>query len=325
MASWGVRTAGLVALGWLAACGPPRHTAGASGVDIDAEQLMADVFVLAADDMEARLVGTPGSARARAYVEMRFAEAGIRPFPGGYLQPFTFEDDETGEAIEGVNVLGVIEGARADRVIVVSAHYDHEGVKNGEIYNGADDNASGVAALLQIAQRFAGRAPQHTLVFAAFDAEEGQHAGATQFVADPPVAFGTIALNVNLDMVSQSEVDELYLAGGFHSPWLSPWLEWIANDASVTLLQGHDSPAWGEGQDWTWESDHDAFHAAGVPFLYFGVEDHPRYHQPTDDPETIPVDFFVRSTASIVRAVEILDQELDAVVEARAVWREAQP
>jgi Zn-dependent M28 family amino/carboxypeptidase len=311
----------LAALLCLAGCGRAGET-GEADFAVDAERLMADVRVLAADDMEGRFVGTPGSARARAYIERRFVEIGIRPFGASHLDPFSFVDEATGEHFDAVNVVGLIEGASAEHVIVITAHYDHEGVKDGEIYNGADDNASGVAAMLEVARRFAERPPAHTIVFAAFDGEEDYHAGAMRFVAAPPVPFETIALNVNLDMVSQSAVDELYLAGGRHAPWLAPWLEWIGHEASVTLIQGHDggNP---EQEDWTTESDHDVFHAAGVPFVYFGVEDHPYYHQPTDDPETIPVDFFARSTATILRAVEILDAELDAVVEARTVWEAA--
>jgi Zn-dependent M28 family amino/carboxypeptidase len=321
----------LAALLASAACGGEQAEEG-DAFAVDAAQLMADVRTLAADDMEGRGVGTPGGARARTYVEGRFIEAGIAPLGASYSHRFTFAHEDTGETLEGVNVVGLIRGVVQgdigggpdERVIVVSAHYDHEGIKDGAIHNGADDNASGVAAMLQIARRFAEDPPVHTLVFVAFDAEEDGHNGAGAFVADPPFPRETIALNVNLDMVSQSAADELYVAGGRHAPWLAPWLEWIANDASVTLLQGHDG-ADPEQDDWSDESDHGAFHAAGIPFLYFGVEDHAYYHQPTDDPETIPVDFFTRSTATIVRAVEILDAELDAILAARADWEAGRP
>jgi len=289
----------------------------------NAEQLMADLSTLAADDMEGRRIGSAGGVRARDYIVARFAEIGVpaprgEPFDGRYRQAFSYDSERYGARLDGSNVVGVIAGDDPSRTIVITAHYDHEGVIDGAIYNGADDNASGVAALLAVAEAFVADPPRHTLVLAALDAEEDGHVGVTTLLANPPVVYATIALNVNLDMVSQSDRDELYVAGASHAPWLAPWLEWIAHEAPVTLLQGHDSPAAGEDQDWTTESDHEAFFAAGIPFVYFGVEDHAHYHQPSDDADTIPVEFFTRSVATILMAVRRFDAELDAIELARA-------
>lgn len=292
---------------------------GAFELPIAADQVLADVATLAADDMEGRAVGSPGGVKARNYVHARFAQVGIQPFGESLLQPFSYESERHG-AVEGANLVGFIPGELDAPMIVVTAHYDHVGVIDGEIYNGADDNASGVAVLLEAARHFALAPPRHSIVFAALDAEEDGKAGARHLVANLPVPLASVALNVNLDMLSQSDRDELFAAGAFHSPWLAPWLEQIADEAAVVLLQGHDSPSWGESQDWTTESDHAAFHDVGTPFVYFGVEDHPRYHQPSDDADAIPVDFFLRAAATVVHAISVFDADLEAIEAARATW-----
>lgn len=279
------------------------------------DHLLDDVRILSADDMEGRAVDTPGSAKARAYIEQRFGEAGIDAIKGDdYEQPFIFT--EKGAAHQGVNIVGRIEGtarSHAKHVLVVTAHYDHLGIVNGEIYNGADDNASGVAALLAIAADFAANPPRHDVIFAALDAEEGGNRGARVLVSDPPVPLSTMALNVNLDMLSRSDKNELYAAGASHFPFMKGRLEAIATRAPVSLKLGHDTPAWGEGQDWTVEGDHVAFNEKGIPWVYFGVEDHLDYHKPTDDFATIPVDFFRRSAATVLMAVRSFDDDLDAI------------
>ena len=113
-------------------------------------------------------------------------------------------------------------------------------------------------------------------------------------------------------MVSRSDKNELYAAGAFRTPALRPYLEQIAVSAPVTLKLGHDDPALGR-DDWTTQSDHMAFHQIGKPWVYFGVEDHPDYHRPTDDFGAIPQDFFRRSAATVEQAVRVFDQNLDSM------------
>ena len=281
---------------------------------LDAAQLLADARTLSADDMEGRAVGTPGGERARAYVVRRFKELGLKPFGESYARPFKFtHNTRAGQRErEGANVVGYVRGtASPDSYMVVSAHYDHVGVQGGQIYNGADDNASGVAGLLAAAAHFARRPPRHSIIFAAFDAEEAGLRGASAFVADPPVPLSQIALNVNLDMIGRNERGELYAAGAHHHPELRPLVARVAARAPVKLLQGHDDPKLGR-DDWTLQSDQGAFHRAGVPFLYFGVEDHRDYHKPTDDFENLSPEFFVRAAETALAAVELLDAELPA-------------
>lgn len=298
----------------LAACSTAPAPPPAEAVEAadDGDTLIDDVRILADDTMQGRSPDTKGSRMARGYIEYRFEEIGVEPVGESYEQAFVFT--RNGVARNGVNIIGRIPGtSRSKKVMVVTAHYDHLGVVNGQIFNGADDNASGVVGLLAVAQALVDNPPRHDVLLAAVDAEEEGAKGSRVLVSDPPVPLDRIALNVNLDMLSKSDRGELYAAGAAHWPFMKGRLEALAARAPVTLKLGHDSAQWGESQDWTSESDHVAFHEKGIPWVYFGVEDHPEYHQPTDRFSTIPQDFFHRSAQTVVEAVRAFDRELDDI------------
>lgn len=299
-----------------AACAPAGSGSSSAAVTqpgttaIDSARLMHDIGVLAHDSMEGRLVGTPGNARARLFLERSFRDHGLEPIGGTtYLHPFTFTRRDT--SITGVNVVGAVTGTEQPaRYIVITAHYDHVGTRDGEIYNGADDNASGTAALLAMADYFAHNRPRHSIIFAALDAEEGGLRGARAFVESPPVPLTSIVLNVNMDMVGRNDAGELYVAGTHHYPQLLPFIEQTAGTAEVKLIPGHDRPSANASDDWTTASDHAAFHRAGIPFLYFGVEDHADYHRPTDEIGGIQPGFYARAVRTVLSAVLVLDTSL---------------
>jgi hypothetical protein len=296
-----------------AGCAPSGATvatATETSVAIDSVRLMHDISVLAHDSMEGRLVGTAGAARARTFLVRSFRDRGIQPISATtYEYPFTFTRNDT--SVTGVNVVGQVRGAsEPERYIVITAHYDHVGVRNGEIYNGADDNASGTAALLAIANHFTRNQPRHSIIFAALDAEEGGLRGARAFVDTPPVPLESIVLNVNMDMVGRNDAGELYVAGARHYPQLLPYIQRVAQGAEVSLIPGHDQPGPRPSDDWTNASDHAAFHGAGIPFLYFGVEDHADYHQPSDELSGIQPGFYARAVRTVLAAVLLLDAEL---------------
>lgn len=269
---------------------------------LDTDRLITDLETLASDEMEGRLTGTEGNRKAREFIIQRFEEEGAKAFQGSFTHEFIFPSGEE-ETSTGINVVGVIEG-KSDSVIVVSAHYDHLGVREGEIFNGTDDNASGTSALIAMIDYFAKAQPNHTLVFAAFDKEEGGLRGARAFVEDS-VFLEKVVLNVNMDMISQNTVNELYAVGTSHYPHFKPVLESIET-GEISLLFGHDTPDLGYN-DWTSASDHGAFHAKGVPFIYFGVEDHEHYHKATDEFATVPLEFYKSSVQVILNAVIALD------------------
>jgi Zn-dependent M28 family amino/carboxypeptidase len=245
-------------------------------------------------------VGTPGGRAARTYIQRELEKAGVRPFAGGWFQEFI---PEAGAA----NVVGWVEGTeKPDRFIVLSAHYDHLGSRNGLIFPGADDNASGTAALLEIARILAVSPLRHSVIFAAFDAEEGGMIGSSAFVADPPVPVNSLVLNVNMDMISRNRAGEIYVAGPYHFPFLADHVRATASRSAITVRMGHDQPV-PASEDWTGQSDHLAFFDRRIPFAYFGVEDHPDYHRPTDTFENTDPGFFVRATATVLDFLKEMD------------------
>ncbi len=269
----------------------------------NSKRLIEDLRTLAADDMEGRSPDRSSIAKARDYVKKRLAESGLEV----ERQDFEIKLRNATNVLAGVNFFGQIKGRKyPEKYLVITAHYDHDGIRNGQIYNGADDNASGTAALFAIASYFQKNTPDHSLLFVAFDAEEKGLLGARHFVANLPVKKESIVLNINMDMIARGDKGELYAAGAFLYPQFRPALEAVQKKAKVKLLLGHDDPKLGR-DDWTNQSDHAAFHREKIPFIYFGVEDHPDYHKPTDDFEKIDPDFYVRAVETIIEAIKQID------------------
>jgi Zn-dependent M28 family amino/carboxypeptidase len=277
----------------------------ATTTQLDTDQLIEDLRFISSDATEGRRTGTDGNKIAREYIVTRFEEEGALPFQGSYTHDFTFTNRRSQEEVKSVNVIATIEG-KSDSMIVITAHYDHLGKQDSLIFNGTDDDASGTAALLAMADYFAKEKPNHTLIFAAFDAEEMGLQGARAFVKDS-MLLSKVKLNINMDMISNNDSSEIYAAGTYHYPATKPVLESI-DTGNLTLSFGHDSPDLGYN-DWTNSSDHGPFHAKGVPFVYFGVEDHENYHKHTDDFETIPQDFYKASVQLILNAILAFDKQ----------------
>lgn len=284
-------------------------TSGVAAVRPDTGAVMADLRWLAHADRAGRAPETGGSAEARRFVERRFRQLGLEAFADGYVQPFTYAHRRDSSTVVAANVVGVLRGSvHPDSVIVVTAHYDHVGTSGGSVFHGADDNASGVAGLLAAAAYFARHRPQRTLVFVALDAEERGLQGARHFVAQPPVPLAHVRLNVNLDMIGRADAGAIYVAGTSYTPRLRPVVEAAtAGIDGLAVRFGHDTPGTGR-DDWTGQSDHAAFHRAGVPFLYFGVEDHPDYHRPTDTSDKIRPETLASTVEAVVRTLVRLDE-----------------
>ena len=270
----------------------------------DSTSLFQNLKHLSADDMEGRKTGSEGGKKARAYIIEQLKKIGVVEFVPGYEQPFTIT--QSSGTITGTNILGVFPGKKKE-TIVISAHYDHLGVRNNLVYNGTDDNASGTSALLAMAEYFKKHKPTHRLIFAFFDAEEMGLKGSAHFVNNLDLQKENIVLNINLDMVSRNDKNELYASGGFSYPSIKKKLENLKTVKGITLRFGHDDPATGHN-DWTNQSDQYNFHQKKIPFVYFGVEDHPDYHRATDDFEKIDTTFYARSIETILMCVKTLDQ-----------------
>lgn len=269
----------------------------------DETQLLERLKTLSSDTFEGRRTGEKGSLLARAYIIKTFKELNVASFGSKYEHAFKFK--ARGKEFDAANVLAQVKGTEfPDTYIVVSAHYDHLGVKDGAIYNGADDDASGIAALFSFAEYLTKNPPKYTVVLAAFDGEELGLQGAYYFV--DKMKDAKILVNLNMDMISRSAKNELYVVGTPHNKKLKAIVDSFKNPTSSKLLIGHDG---NDGEEnWTTASDHGAFYKAKIPFLYFGNEDHAGYHNPSDDFENITPGFYKNAVQIILAVFTQIDQ-----------------
>jgi Zn-dependent M28 family amino/carboxypeptidase len=290
-------------------------------ITVDKALLLDDIRTLSSPEFAGRFPGTDGNLKAQELIISRFEALELSTFGGDFRHLFDHTNTRTNqEFTDLVNIIGWVEGrVHPDRFIIVTAHYDHLGERDGHIFHGADDNASGVGGLLAAAAWFSHHQPENSIIFAAWDAEEQGLGGARYFVQNPIIPLDAIMLNINLDMISLNHDNEMYAAGTYHYPFLKPLIQEAVTDTAVTVLFGHDSPDLPPGQDWTFSSDHGPFHAAGVPFIYFGVEDHPYYHTPDDVFENITPDFYYNATRMILGVIRHIDLNLDTVAENRSM------
>jgi len=303
------RTA-LAVLVLLGACKTIERTPAPA--QIDADRILRDIAYLADDRLEGRGTGTAGNDSAAAWLARRHAELGLKaivpdtirpgcrtaPLPSGcdgYLQRFQAKGVELAHAgrPEGVptqNVVAMVPGrdpALAKEYIVIGAHFDHLGRSpasaldpgaGNAIRNGADDNASGTAALLELARAFAARPARRSIVIAHFSGEELGLLGSQWFVEHPPVPLEHIAAMVNFDMVGRLRNDKLIVYG-----------VGTANELPALLDSANVEPklVLSEVKDGFGPSDHSSFYAKGIPVLHFFTDLHDDYHRATDDVEKI--------------------------------------
>ena len=314
----GVVSMNVLTNGWVRAAAVAASVAVASVIGMTAVQaqsttapdattarLMNRLGALAADSMEGRRAGTAGSVRARAWIVAELTAMGAKHVGASYVVPVTLRA-RAGSDTAGANIVARIPGRNSHGpVLVLSAHYDHLGVRNGEVFNGADDDASGCVAMLTIAERLLREPPEHDVILAFFDAEESGMVGSKAFVNAPPVPLDRIAMNINLDMVARQDGKALWVSGTSYTPALKPIAEAAAKHSTVTIRFGHDTKTLKPGDDWTGSSDHAAFHGKGIPFLYLGVEDHDDYHKAGDDADKVDPTFYrgtVEFAYALVRA-----------------------
>lgn len=267
----------------------------------------AIVEFLADDELQGREAGMHGSRVAARYIVSCLKEAGIRPLDkNGYYQPFEAYAKErqqrgrwqvhpdsvavlkqgTHRSLKMDNVLAYIPGKRSDEYVIVGAHFDHLGVDetlaDDKIYNGADDNASGVSAVLQIARAFAlsGEKPLRNLIFAFWDGEEKGLLGSKHFVQHCPF-LKQIKGYLNFDMIGRNNKPEqpqhvVYFYTAAH-PAFGEWLKQDITRYGLQLQPDYrpwDNPVGG--------SDNASFARSGIPVIWYHTDGHPDYHQPSD-------------------------------------------
>jgi len=282
----------LVALGCL--------TTAAAAQNGSARRVSADIGFLAADAREGRGVGTAGLDAAANYLAQEFARIGLsQPWDHGYFQEFTIDSTAAMAAHAGIggaavkNVVGVLpgRGPLAGQVVILGAHYDHLGRGGagmgsldadsvGVIHNGADDNASGTAALLEAARLLRGRlqGDRRTIVFVAFTAEEEGLIGSGWYVQHSLHPTDSTIAMINFDMVGRLRDGRLLALGAETAPEFPALLD------SINAKHGFDLKASGDG--WG-RSDHASFYADSIPVIHFFTDLHDQYHRVSDDADLI--------------------------------------
>ena len=271
-----------------------------------ARRVSDDIRVLAADSLEGRKTCQPGNEKAASWLARSLRQAGVRPAgdSGGYFQHWT-TGNSTGTREAGIagcrtlNVIGVVpgRGSLAGQMVIVGAHFDHLGRgpfgsrapgDSGQVHNGADDNASGVAAGLEIARletRHPAPGTRRTVVFAFWSGEEEGSLGSAWFAEHLPVPKDSIIAYLNFDMVGRLHENRVMALGARTAS------EWPALLDSVNAEPRLDVRASGDG--WG-PSDHASFFAKKIPVLHFFTDLHEDYHTPRDDAERINADGIVR-------------------------------
>lgn len=282
--------------------------------------LKDNVEYLADDKLEGREFGTRGEQLAATYIAGQFDGFGLLPKgTDGYFQEFSVapslnphEQPKIGAdgdtlAIPGDNILGYVDNP-GGRVIIIGAHYDHLGYGSfgsfhrgdSAVHNGADDNASGVAVMLGIAELLQSKELNHDLLFIAFTGEEKGLWGSNYFVKNPTISLDDAEAMINLDMVGRLN-DESKLA--IHGTGTSPVWDNLLDDNNQDSLGLIKKPS-GVGP-----SDHTSFYNQDIPVLHFFTGQHSDYHRPEDDADKLNYEGMVAISKFIVRVIEDLDKE----------------
>jgi hypothetical protein len=293
------------------ACAPAR-TAPRAALAPDSVAIRRDVFYLASDALAGRLTGTPGNDSAAAYIARRYAALGLRPMSAGYLQRFVARPpvrDKPSPSLPTQNVFAVLPGtdpALRGQYVVIGAHFDHlgtstEGALDPELKDavrrGADDNASGTAAVLELARLLAAAPPRRSIIFANFSGEEEGLLGSAYFVEHSPVAIDSIDAMLNFDMVGRLKNDKLIIYG------VTTAKEFPSLIDSATASAGFRVTAQGDGFG---ASDQSSFFAKDIPVLHFFTDLHDDYHRASDVPERINS----AGEARVVRVAERVAREI---------------
>ncbi|HEY7424675.1 MAG TPA: M20/M25/M40 family metallo-hydrolase, partial [Gemmataceae bacterium] len=270
--------------------------------EIHTHELRAHVYRLASPEFLGRR--GPGAARTAHHLADAFKRLDLKPaFGDSYYQeiPSLVTEDTEKASIIGRNVGAVLPGSDPklkDEWILLSAHFDHLGKRNGVLYPGADDNASGVAMLLEVAEYFAlsKQKPRRTLAFISFDQEETGLRGSTYFALHPPLPFRQLKAFLTADMLGRSManvMDEyLFVLGSERSTQLRKLVETVAPPHGLKIGRlGADLVGT--------RSDYGPFRDRNVPFLFFSTGQHPDYHSPRDLPERIDYEKLRRGSAYI--------------------------
>jgi hypothetical protein len=287
----------------------------------NAQKFKSDVIynhisTLANDAMQGRATGTAGESAAAAYIITVFKALGLEPKGdnGTYLQSFAFKGGAHGEGAPGTaaNVIGYLDN-KASTTVIIGAHYDHLGMDGqhssldanpaSKVHNGADDNASGVAGVLELARYFGGNGKKehNNFLFVCFSGEELGLLGSKHLADQSPADLATVNYMINMDMIGRLDptTKTLIVHGTGTSPVWEPLLKKLATDK---LSIKTDSSGTGP-------SDHTSFYLKNIPVLHFFTGSHSDYHKPSDDTDKINANGEAEVLRLIAAIVEGLDEQ----------------
>lgn len=300
---------------------------------ITADDLKKHLYIVASDEMEGRDTGEPGQKKAGEYLISQYknnnisyptgADSFYQAVPSEFMvRPFSpkLNDSE--------NIWAFIEGTeKPEEILVISAHYDHVGMKNGEVYNGADDDGSGTVALLEIAQAFMaakkdGYGPKRSILFLHVTGEEHGLHGSRYYSENPLFPLENTIADLNIDMIGRRDKEHknngnyVYIIG---SDRLSTDLHNINEEANAKYVNLDLDYTFNDRNDpnrFYFRSDHYNFAKKGIPIIFYFNGVHEDYHLPTDTPDKIEYDLLQKRTQlAFVTAWELANRENRPVVD----------
>jgi Zn-dependent M28 family amino/carboxypeptidase len=276
---------------------------------IDSNMVRKHLYTLAADNMEGRKSGTPGIEKAAVYIENEFKKIGLSTFGDldSYRQTFTFKNRKSKDDITSSNIIGVLEGkSKKDEYVIISAHYDHLGMKKSGagdlIYNGANDDASGVTGVLTLAAYFKEIGHERTLIFAAFTAEEMGLIGSTYFGKDIDAA--KFVAGINLEMIGKTP------SFGPNTAWLTGFERSDFGKIIQKNLKGSGYQLFPDPYkkfNLFFRSDNASLARLGVPSHTFStspIDVDPDYHQVSDEAETLNITVITQTIQAVAIGTE---------------------
>jgi hypothetical protein len=282
---------------------------------IDEKKIRTHIKTLADDAMQGRLTGSEGERMAFEYIEKQFKSLSLQPKgeSATYQQEFPFKAGIHGTGTEGNahNVIGYLDN-QADKTIIIGAHYDHLGLAEngssldanpkGKIHNGADDNASGVAGVIELARYFStNKVKEKTnFLFICFSGEELGLFGSKYFTEHPTIELSNVTYMINMDMIGRLNptTKSVSISGSGTSPLWEPTIQSMNTKLSIKTDSSGIGP-----------SDHSSFYLKDIPVLHFFTGSHSDYHKPSDDWDKINYAGEKEVLELIIAVIEKLDTE----------------
>ena len=301
---------------------------------INTTDVKQHVFTLASDEFEGRRTGEKGQKMAAEYLANEYKKYGLtgNHLTNDYYQIVPIEALKSKSAFppkhSSENIIAFIEGSeKPNEIIVISSHYDHEGIKDGKIYNGADDNASGTTAVIEIAEAFSkakkdGYGPKRSILFINFTGEEKGLLGSKYFTNNPIYPLKNIVAALNIDMIGRignehpNDANYVYVIGADIISSELHKINEMANNEYVQLELDYTYNDKNDINRFYYRSDHYNFAKHNIPIIFYFNGVHADYHKPTDTPDKINLELLTKRAQLIFyTAWEIANRDNRLVID----------